>query len=56
MIYVRNMRGYGQHPPDAKWPGDGKIAVQFVLKVDVGLAQLPVGPTQCKKLWTLQIK
>ncbi len=36
MIYERNMRGYGQHVPDAKWPGGAKIAVQFVLNYEEG--------------------
>ncbi len=30
------MRGYGQHVPDAKWPGGAKIAVQFVLNYEEG--------------------
>ncbi len=36
MIYPRNMRGYGQNPPDPKWPGGAKIAVQFVLNYEEG--------------------
>lgn len=36
MTYERNMRGYGQHAPDAKWPNDAKIAVQFVLNYEEG--------------------
>src|SRR6056297_2482475 len=36
MTYPRNMRGYGQNPPDAKWPGGSKIAVQFVLNYEEG--------------------
>ena len=34
--YERNMRGYGQNPPDAKWPGGAKVAVQFVLNYEEG--------------------
>jgi len=30
------MRGYGQTPPDPKWPGGAKIAVQFVLNYEEG--------------------
>ncbi len=36
MTYTRNMRGYGQNPPDPKWPGGAKIAVQFVLNYEEG--------------------
>ena len=34
--YPRDMRGYGPNPPDAKWPGGAKIAVQFVLNYEEG--------------------
>jgi OHCU decarboxylase len=34
--YVRNMRGYGQNPPNAAWPNNAKIAVQFVLNYEEG--------------------
>ena len=34
--YSRNMRGYGANPPDPKWPGGAKIAVQFVLNYEEG--------------------
>lgn len=34
--YVRNMRGYGANPPDAKWPGGAHVAVQFVLNYEEG--------------------
>ncbi|MCE8510685.1 allantoinase PuuE [Ruegeria pomeroyi] len=36
MIYPRNMRGYGQNPPDPQWPGGAKVAVQFVLNYEEG--------------------
>ena len=36
MRYPRDMRGYGANPPDAKWPGGAKIAVQFVLNYEEG--------------------
>ncbi|MFC7672075.1 allantoinase PuuE [Mycolicibacterium sp. GCM10028919] len=32
----RDMVGYGAHPPDPKWPGDARIAVQFVLNYEEG--------------------
>ncbi|MDE9452011.1 allantoinase PuuE [Aliiroseovarius sp. Z3] len=34
--YTRDMRGYGQTPPDPKWPGNAKVAVQFVLNYEEG--------------------
>ena len=34
--YPRDMRGHGPNPPDAKWPGGAKIAVQFVLNYEEG--------------------
>jgi OHCU decarboxylase len=36
MRYPRDMRGYGQNPPDAKWPGGAYAAVQFVLNYEEG--------------------
>jgi OHCU decarboxylase len=34
--YPRDLRGYGPHPPHAQWPGDARIAVQFVLNYEEG--------------------
>ncbi|SDD33465.1 OHCU decarboxylase [Paracoccus isoporae] len=34
--YPRDMRGYGANPPDPKWPGGAKLAVQFVLNYEEG--------------------
>lgn len=34
--YPRDMRGYGQHVPDAKWPNGARVAVQFVLNHEEG--------------------
>ena len=34
--YPRDMRGHGPNPPDAKWPGGAKIAVQFVVNYEEG--------------------
>jgi allantoinase len=34
--YPRDMIGYGQHPPHAQWPGQARIAVQFVLNYEEG--------------------
>ncbi|MWD29593.1 allantoinase PuuE [Aquicoccus sp. SCR17] len=34
--YTRDMIGHGPTPPDAKWPGDARVAVQFVLNYEEG--------------------
>lgn len=34
--YPRDLRGYGQSPPDADWPGGAKTAVQFVINYEEG--------------------
>ena len=34
--YPRDLRGYGAHPPQARWPGNARIAVQFVLNYEEG--------------------
>ena len=34
--YPRDMTGYGPTPPDPKWPGGAKIAVQIVLNYEEG--------------------
>lgn len=34
--YPRDLRGYGRTPPDPKWPGDARIAVQFVVNFEEG--------------------
>lgn len=35
-IYPRDMVGYGQHTPNPHWPGNAKIAVQFVINYEEG--------------------
>jgi OHCU decarboxylase len=34
--YPRNMIGYGANPPHPHWPGEAKVAVQFVLNYEEG--------------------
>ena len=34
--YPRDMLGYGANPPDPRWPGGAKIAVQIVLNYEEG--------------------
>lgn len=35
-VYPRDLAGYGRHSPDPKWPGQAKIAVQFVINYEEG--------------------
>ena len=35
-MYPRDMIGYGRTPPDPKWPGDARIALQFVINYEEG--------------------
>jgi len=35
-IYPRDLTGYGRNTPDPKWPGDARIAVQFVINYEEG--------------------
>lgn len=34
--YPRDLFGYGAHPPDPRWPGGARIAVQFVVNFEEG--------------------
>ena len=34
--YPRDLRGYGRYPPQADWPGNARVAVQFVLNLEEG--------------------
>lgn len=34
--YPRDLAGYGRNPPHPQWPGDARIAVQFVLNYEEG--------------------
>ncbi|WP_319517620.1 allantoinase PuuE [uncultured Martelella sp.] len=34
--YPRELIGYGRNTPDPKWPGDARIAVQFVINYEEG--------------------
>ena len=36
MTYPRDLVGYGEHPPDPKWPGDARLAVQIVMNYEEG--------------------
>src|ERR1700747_1355504 len=34
--YPRDMIGYGAAPPDARWPGAARLALQFVINYEEG--------------------
>jgi chitin deacetylase len=34
--YPRDMIGYGRNPPDPEWPGEARVAVQFVVNYEEG--------------------
>src|ERR1700753_4351255 len=34
--YPRDLRGYGRNPPDPRWPGRARVAVQFVVNLEEG--------------------
>src|SRR5256712_8399490 len=34
--YPRDLTGYGRDPPDPRWPGGARIAVQFVVNYEEG--------------------
>ncbi len=34
--YPRDLVGYGEHPPHARWPGDARVCVQFVINYEEG--------------------
>lgn len=36
MTYPRDLAGHGRHPPDPRWPGGARVALQFVLNYEEG--------------------
>jgi allantoinase len=34
--YPRDLKGHGRHPPHPQWPGEARIALQFVLNYEEG--------------------
>jgi putative urate catabolism protein len=34
--YPRDLAGYGRNPPHARWPGEARVALQFVLNYEEG--------------------
>ncbi len=37
--YPRDLIGYGRYPPDPRWPGRARVAVQFVINYEEGAEQ-----------------
>jgi OHCU decarboxylase len=35
-VYPRDLVGYGRSPPHPRWPGDARVAVQFVINYEEG--------------------
>jgi peptidoglycan/xylan/chitin deacetylase (PgdA/CDA1 family) len=35
-VLSRNLRGYGEFPPDPKWPGNARVALNFVMNFEEG--------------------
>ena len=40
---TRDLLGYGQNPPDPKWPNGARIAINFVMNYEVGSEPLSAG-------------
>jgi putative urate catabolism protein len=34
--YPRDLAGYGRNPPDPRWPGNARVAIQFVVNFEEG--------------------
>ena len=34
--YARDLIGYGANPPNPKWPGDARIAINLVINYEEG--------------------
>jgi putative urate catabolism protein len=37
--YPRDLIGYGRYPPDPRWPGRARVAIQFVINYEEGAEQ-----------------
>ena len=49
---ARDFRGYGAHPPDPRWPGGARIAVNFVMNFEEG-SEPSVGDGEGFSEWAL---
>jgi len=41
-VSARDLVGYGQHPPDPRWPGGARLALNFVLNYEEGGENTPL--------------
>lgn len=53
----RDLHGYGEHPPDPRWPNGARIAVSFVLNYEfVSPRRLKNPACSCRAIRTGQDK
>ncbi len=48
----RDFRGYGAHPPDPRWPGGARVAVNFVMNYEEG-SEPSIGDGEAYSEWAL---
>lgn len=53
--YPRDLVGYGEHPPHARWPGGARIALQFVLNYEEGGEQCVLHGDQASETFLSEI-
>jgi len=53
--HPRRLRGYGRHPPNPKWPGGARLALQFVLNVEEGAERTVVNGDQGSETYLSEI-
>ena len=49
--YPRDLIGYGETPPHPRWPGDARIAVQFVLNYEEGAERAILHGDACSEFF-----
>ncbi|MGW0805099.1 allantoinase PuuE [Nonomuraea sp. NPDC002799] len=48
-MYPRDLKGYGQRPPHANWPGGARVALQFVINYEEGGERSVLHGDQCSE-------
>ncbi len=51
----RNLIGYGANPPHPHWPGNARLALQFVLNVEEGAEQTILNGDTCSETYLQEI-
>ena len=46
--YPRDLVGYGEHPPHARWPNDARVCVQFVINHEEGGLRMRAASTEAR--------